>query len=166
MAYNYSLHTKQLARVDLQRIKRAIALAYSGGITSAAQLGSCGDDIILFGEILTKHNSYKGRKSLVSIRMYNSDVELLVTDIKGNFLFYGRYDINIGLEKVAKKYEEIIDTLFTKIRKNVADVSASFKNVEFSSTSNLDEAFELMVHHQNFALKQAKLYPDLVEKFL
>ncbi len=75
--------------------------AYKDGITSVAHLGFSGDNIVLFG---TEEHS---RVSLISIRNYGNDAELLITDTKGSSLFYGRFHISMGVEFIADFYWNI-----------------------------------------------------------
>lgn len=103
MAYNYSLRVEDISRVTLQLFKDAYFLAYKDGITSCAPLGFSGDTILLFGD------EKGGRKSVVSLRNYGNDIELLITDLGGSFIFHGRYHVSMGVEFIVHEYFKIFE---------------------------------------------------------
>jgi hypothetical protein len=70
-------------------------------ITNVAPLGASSDDIILSG---TRRNVEGQRESLVSLRKYCSEAELLITDKKGRFLTYQKYGIVLGVEYISRKF--------------------------------------------------------------
>ena len=115
MAKNQTLLVGSLDQVTEELILKAIKLALQIGITHTAPLGASGDDIILHGLSDYGTLSSKGRVSLIQVRKYNSDVELLVTDKNGGFLFYGKYDADLGVEFVAYEYNRIIKMLGNRI---------------------------------------------------
>lgn len=102
MSYNTSMVVADLKDIKRKHFKEAIFLAYKGGITSVAPLGFCGDTIMIHGN---------DRKQQVSIRNYGNDAELLITNNKGHFLFYGRYHVNLGVEKISTLYFNIFKTV-------------------------------------------------------
>lgn len=102
MATNKELLQTDLSLVTKDLMKQAFWLALRDGVTIVAPLGFSGDTIMLFGD---EYNQDRGhRQSSVSFRMYCENVEMLITDIKGNFLFYGRYRKEIGVEVVLEEY--------------------------------------------------------------
>ena len=115
MANNQTLTVGSLDQITEELILKAIELALQIGITHTAPLGAAGDTIILHGLSEYGKLNSRGRVSLISIRKYNSDVELLVTDKNGSFLFLGRYDIDLGVEFVAYEYNRIIKMLGDRI---------------------------------------------------
>jgi len=98
MSYNKELLQTDLESVTKDLMKQAFFLAMRDGVTSVAPLGFSGDTVMLYG------TEQGGRKSSVSFRMYCDDVEMLITDIKGSFLFYGRYRKEIGVDTVLNEY--------------------------------------------------------------
>jgi len=87
--------------ITVNDFKDAIETCFNGGTLHTAPLGSCGLDVLLYG-------SREGRrKSVVSLRLYCKDVELLLTDTKGRFLFYGRHDRCRGIDYIANDYFRI-----------------------------------------------------------
>jgi len=103
-----TMEKKKLELITKDDFYQAFREAYNGGLKNHAPLGSSGDTIILHD--LKDDPDYEGnasRPAQVSLRRYNGDVELLITDIKGNFLFYGRYRISIDPMFIAEKYWEI-----------------------------------------------------------
>ncbi len=117
---NTSMCKKSLAEINLTAFKEAIFLCYKDGITSCAPLGFSGDTIVLFE---LKDENKSGRVSQVSIRNYCNDAELLITDIKGNFLFYGRFDINFGVSFLAKFYLKIFNSVKHMIEHDMPNTS-------------------------------------------
>jgi len=105
MGYNYELRQQKLRKVNLDLVKKGVFLAFRDGITSRAPLGWSGDTIILFGD------EKEGRRSVISLRNHCGDVELLVTDVNGHFLFCGKYDPNLGIEWVASLHYDTIKRL-------------------------------------------------------
>lgn len=118
MANRHEIRVSYLDAVTPDLFREAILLAYSGGITSIAPLGRSGDTIILYdapkgkkypdGNIVT-------RPSQISVRNYCGDAELLITDEMGNFLFYGRYHINLGFDFVVDEYYRIFEKVKDRI---------------------------------------------------
>lgn len=112
MSYNYDIKKKKLSEITRATFKEAIELAYKEGITSVAPLGCSGDTIIIHqGE----GNNTTSRQSQVSIRNYGGDAELLITDMDGNFLFYGRFRIDHGKTFVINQYWRIFNLVKDKI---------------------------------------------------
>lgn len=142
MANNNSLIKQTLSEVTEQDFKNAIYLCYKDGITSIAPLGFSGDTIVLFG---TEKN---GRESLVSVRNYSGNAELLITDRKGSFLFYGRYDINLGVEFIAAQYWNIFLMVYDFIESEIENVS-EFKNMKLHPDCRESEGFEMLKSYKN-----------------
>lgn len=103
---------KQLRKKDF---KDAIDIALNGGHTSVAPLGMSGDTILLHNLGEKKSNGCYERVQQVSIRLYCGDPELLITNNKGSFLFYGRYDIRMGRDFILKEYYRIFKLLRKQI---------------------------------------------------
>lgn len=109
---NFSLVKSDIDSVTLDSFKEAIYTAYKGGITSVAPLGFSGDTIFIFGG---------SRKCEVSIRNYGNDAELLITDPAGNFLFYGRYHISLGIDFVCDQYYNIFLLVKDRVTSEISD---------------------------------------------
>lgn len=109
MSYNKQILKTSLDQITKETFKEAVFLCYKDGITSKAPLGWSGDSIVLFG------TEEDGRKSLVSIRNYCGNAELLITDMDGYFLFYGRFSIDLGIEFVVDQYWQIFNLVKDKI---------------------------------------------------
>lgn len=104
-----------LNKVTKKLFKEAIFFAYKGGITSVAPLGFSGETILLYAK------NGESRKSQVSIRNYGNDAELLITDIDGNFIFYGRFHISNGIGFVLDQYWNIFKSVRSKIEYKMKD---------------------------------------------
>lgn len=135
-----TLRKTNLDDITLDTFKEGIFEAYKGGITSIAPLGRSGETIILYDD---KQVGDNGRVSQVSLRNYCGDCELLITDKKGSFLFYGRYDCRQGLDFVAKEYFR----MFKKVKKNILKTLGRrlpYQNLEISPDATRTMGFELM----------------------
>lgn len=109
---------ENLKDISPSLFKKAIELTKQNGI-----LGSSGTTAILFKKI-----DYDiSRPSQVSVRLYNSDVELLITNANGEFIFYGRYNYKLGVDFIANEYFKI----FKKIgRTNILGAAILKKRVK------------------------------------
>lgn len=107
---NKTLQVDLLNKITLQIMKKAIELTLHIGTTHKALLGSSGDTIILYQGFSEGDVS---RPSQVSVRKYNDDVELLITNGSGEFLFYGKYAVDLGVDFITREYLRI----FKKIGK-------------------------------------------------
>jgi hypothetical protein len=141
MAYNRDLLKQGLSEIKKENFKQAIYYCYKDGITTLAPLGFSGDNILLFGE------EQGGRKSVVSIRNYSGNAELLITDKKGNFLFYGRYDVNIGVDFIADQYWKIFLMVYDFIESEIEKVS-EFANVKLNANCESSEGFKMLSAYQ------------------
>jgi len=148
--YNKELHKTELSEITKELFKEAVFLSYKDGITSLAPFGFSGDDILLFG------SEKDGRKSVVSVRNYSGSTELLITDLKGRFLFYGRYLIDLGIDFVTDQYWNIFQLLKNKIEIEVEKIS-DFKDVELSKDCKLTIGFEILSAYQ-----KSKQVPEAV----
>lgn len=140
---NESLRKDDLQQITKKLFKEALFLCYKDGITSIAPLGFSGDTIILHGS----KNLSTSRVSQVSIRNYSNDAELLITDAKGNFLFYGRFDINLGVEFVINQYWAIFNKVKDKIGIVLPDLS-NFKNIKFHENCSHSIGFDMLKAYQ------------------
>lgn len=144
MSYNYSIVKKSLDEITVDSFKEAIFESYKGGITFVAPLGFSGDTIMLHG---------KDRVSQVSIRNYSGDAELLITDTLGNFIFYGRFHVSMGVEFLAAEYFRI----FTKVKKQIdkeLPFRPDFTKVEKAAHCTSSEGFQLLHLFQKMNKKQ------------
>ena len=87
------------------KFKAACIHVLSAGITKTALLGASGDKVVLSG------TSKGDRSSCVSIRLHNSHIELLITDVSGNFLCYNKYHKNLGVDFIARTHYQTYLTL-------------------------------------------------------
>lgn len=141
---NYSVKKDKLSQINLELFKEAIFACYKDGVTSVAPLGFSGDTVVLYEGNRTEKN---GRVSQVSIRNYCGSAELLITDPIGGFLFYGRFDIDLGVDFLAKHYYRI----FRLVKKNILIVSAKrsdFKNLPIPEGVERTAGFALLRAYQ------------------
>lgn len=99
MAYNYDHIKPDLDEITPEFILSMFDHVYMAGINSVKPLGMSGDTFMIYGS---------PRVSSISLRNYCGDVELLICDSKGGFIFYGRFHIMVGPELVANMYYQII----------------------------------------------------------
>jgi hypothetical protein len=112
---NNEMQLQSLDDITQATFEQAVYLAFYRGTTHEALLGSSGDTIILYAAAATGVT----RCSQVSVRKYNSDAELLITDTEGQFLFYGRFSIALGARFVVEQYWQIFQLLRPKIDTSV-----------------------------------------------
>ncbi len=134
---------ESLAKITKKTFKDAVFMAYKGGITSLAPLGFSGDTIILHGSETEKNS----RVSQVSIRNYSGDAELLITDAAGNFLFYGRFRVDLGLDFLVEQYWQIFKHLKPKIKSTV-ERSSQFKDIEIPKNVSRTIGFNMLASYQ------------------
>lgn len=142
MGYNRSIIKKSLTEITLETFKEAIYACYRDGITSFAPLGFSGDTVLLYAENGTP------RVSQVSIRNYCNDAELLITDINGGFIFYGRYSITLGVEFIAFEYFRI----FTKVIAAISEAlppKPDFSKCEIPENCERTIGFDMLKAYQN-----------------
>lgn len=108
---------KELDKITLKDFKDGIIHCLEGGLNYYAPLGSAGNNYLLYG----KRTADEHRVSHVSLRLYNKDVELLLTDTQGSFLFYGRHHLSRGLDYISKSYYKIF-------RDNLKDIKGKIKS--------------------------------------
>lgn len=126
----------QLDDITLDTFKDAMRKAIDAGHISIAPLGMSGDTIILHGTKTEKVSRYQQ----VSVRLYCGNPELLITNNNGSFLFYGRYDIRLGVDKVAEEYFRIF-TLLKPLITKYNDVETS---LNISPDAHETIGFEIM----------------------
>jgi len=141
MAYNYLIKKESIDEITKNTFKEAIFLSYKDGIKTIAPLGLSGDDIVIFGK--KKDN----RKSIVSIRNYCGDAELLITDINGHFIFYGRYDIDMGIDFVCEQYWQMFNKVKNKIE-TIMPNKSKFENLKINSDCEVSEEFAMLKAYQ------------------
>lgn len=134
---NTELLQSELSGVTKDLFKQGIFLAYKGGITSVAPLGRSGDTILLHG------SDSGGRKSQVSLRNYGGDIELLITDVSGRFLFYGRYHISMGIDFVLDQYWSIFELTKPQILSEIPD-RPSFANIKIADDASYTIGFDML----------------------
>lgn len=138
MGYNTTIVVDDLKKIKKKNFKEAIYLAYKGGITSVAPLGFSGDTVMIHGN---------GRKQQVSIRNYGNDAELLITNKNGNFLFYGRYHINLGVDRIATLYFNIFKNVLPLM--DTEDINRpDFANLSIPSSCHHTIGFDMMLAYQ------------------
>lgn len=138
---NHALQVKTLKEITLQSFIDAISISLGAGVSSVAPLGFSGDTFILHE---AERKEGRSRSEQVSIRMYSGSPELLITDKKGRFLFYGRYDGGMGIDFLAKQYYSI----FRKVKKYIKS------NAPELAKANLDGA-QHCVPTEGFAMLKA-----------
>lgn len=118
---NDKYHTTDIDTLDESVFFNAIKDAIDGGVTSAAPLGYSGQDFLLHGK------SFRGRESVVSIRMHSGTIELLVTDIRGRFLVYNRLNIDLPIGYIAKEHYRSFNLvkhiIKTKLKKTATSIN-------------------------------------------
>lgn len=95
----------------IEQFREAVEQVIASGLTSHAPLGSSGRDIKLQGE----RDPYISRISEVSIRLHNSQVELLCTNCRGSFLYYGKWHKNLGVNFITKEHFRVYKKLIKSI---------------------------------------------------
>lgn len=111
--------------------KQIIKVVADSKITSIAPLGFSGDDYTIYGKPWHKRKDTGkyGRESLIQFRMHNGDVELLITDKTGNFLFIGKLTPELGIDIVV----DVFWKAYRKVKKYL------LKEIKDSSTKKLEE---------------------------
>lgn len=101
MAYNNKFLQKKLKNVTHTLMMQVFEHARNEGMKNVAPLGSSGDTFMLYGE---------PRNRQVSLRLYCEDMELLVTNDVGEFLFYGRFKNKVVSDLIlGMRYASIVD---------------------------------------------------------
>ncbi|MEE1897101.1 hypothetical protein V1389_02060 [Flavobacterium rakeshii] len=93
--------------LTLEQFKSAVKTVIENGLTSHAPLGSSGKHIILQGDF----DPTVSRISQVSIRLHNTEVELLCTNKIGVFLYYGKYNKGLGVDFIAREHFRVYEML-------------------------------------------------------
>lgn len=134
---NVQLKKESLQEITLEVMKIAVGTTYLSDHTSFAPLGCSGDTFVLHqGESLEGIS----RPSKISLRKHNGDVELLITNKNGAFLFYGTYDTDLlGLEKVAEEYYRI----FKKVEHLILEKSEKNKISEEDNQKMAEAMYRL-----------------------
>lgn len=136
---------KNIDEITENSFKEAIIDCFKSGITSVAPLGFSGDTIILFGY------ENNGRKSLVSIRNYGNDAELLITDKEGHFLFYGRYHISMGIDFVSNQYWKIFSQCKMYIE-SIIPKRPDFADLQITDKAIPTDGFDMLNDYQRKAI--------------
>lgn len=142
MARPYKVHTKRIDRIDLKRFQMAIAEAYS---QRDYRFGISGPVIRIFGD---------NRISQVSVQEYLGNVNLLITDKNGVFLFHGHYCSSLGIERIAELYYETFSrlSLFIARKNKIQAVRDVFSGARIDNCETIEEKWALMVSNQRKAL--------------
>jgi hypothetical protein len=111
-------------------------------ITTIAPLGASSDDVVLSG---TRRNEKGNRESLVSLRKYCSEAELLITDKNGRFLTYQKYGTVLGVEYISQKFYAAWQELSGFIETEVNEKN----DVVFSKEAKLTKGFEILLLAQS-----------------
>jgi len=154
MAYDKTICKTDLSLITQRVFEEAIFLAYAGGISTTAPLGFSGDTVLLHGESTPEVS----RRSMVSVRNYSGDAELLITDAAGKFLFYGRLSIDFGVEEVAAFYWNTFQAVRSQIEGKMPK-SASFRELALAPGHTLSEGFQLMADAQAHRRRYAAATP-------
>jgi hypothetical protein len=132
---------KKLEEITKRDFKEAIAKCLDKGIKHVAPLGSAGENVLIHG----RRTPYVSRVSYVSLRLYNKDVELLLTDTKGDFLFYGRHHLSLGLDYISNSYYQIFKDNIEYI-KSVAPNREPGKIIEEVNMMHFQKAYLVIPH--------------------
>lgn len=107
----------------LEHFKSAISAVIDIGLINYAPMGASGNHIVLSrGECGSGE-----RVSQVSIRLHNSQVDLLVTNACGDFLYYGKWHKRLGVDFISKQHYEVWCILKEKL---LQDSVQAFEKVE------------------------------------
>jgi hypothetical protein len=98
---------KKLEEITLEDFQQFVKQSAEGKHTSVAPLGMAGDNLYL--------HKIENRVQEVSIRLYCGIPELLITNNSKGFLFYGRFDVRLGLDFLALQYFNIFELLKSQI---------------------------------------------------
>lgn len=124
----------RLNEITIDTFREKIYQAFTGDITSIAPMGMSGETIVLSGVDGTC------RISLVSLRKHWNDVQLLITNKEGSFLFCGVYDIRLGIEVVAQKYFDIFNT----VKPYILEEFGEFELPKISDNVTYSEGFYIL----------------------
>lgn len=83
MANIYEYRKDNLDNITLEYMKDMAIMTMNSGINNFAIIGCSGDTYYLYGE---------SRKAQVSFRNYCGGLEMLITDLDGNFITYNKLD--------------------------------------------------------------------------
>lgn len=123
---NTEFKVNELSEITEDLFKKVIGTTYLSDHNSFAPLGCSGDTFIIH-----QLDEQKSRPSQVSFRKYCGDVELLITNRNGAFLFYGRYDTSLfGLERLAEEYFKVFNNVKHLILENSEDSKMSEEDLE------------------------------------
>lgn len=129
MANVFDYKKENLDDITLDYMKEMAVRTMSAGITRYAILGCRGDTFFLFGE---------SRKSEVSFRNYCGFLEILITDLKGNFIIYNKLNglsFNELIEEYYRQFLVVKDLIEIERTKTFGDdwvnddVAKGFLNV-------------------------------------
>jgi hypothetical protein len=128
----------ELDKITKKNFRAGIIHCIKGGLTSHAMLGSSGETYIMNGS----KSSDVSRISQVSLRLYNKDVELLLTDTKGDFLFCGRYHLSHGIDFLTNEYYRIFKANLEWIK----TVAPNRNSVDLTDYTKFKKAFIVIPH--------------------
>ena len=90
--FNYKKYN--LDDITLDYMKEMAIRAMTSGITEFAVIGCSGDTYYLYGE---------SRKSQISFRNYSGVLEMLITDLTGEFIIYNKLN-GLSFDKLVEEY--------------------------------------------------------------
>lgn len=129
----------KLEEIGLEHFKRHVEECAGGSHTSVAPMGMSGPNIYL--------HRVGSRIQEVSLRLYCGNPELLITNNSKSFLFYGRFDVRLGLDFLAAQYFHIFQLLKSKIP---LDSSEEVK-LKISDNAHETEGFAMLESYKKKA---------------
>jgi hypothetical protein len=106
---NTKFRVKEVDQITVELLKAVIAEAHIAGHSSFAPLGCSGQTYIIH-QLEGEHKSI--RSSQISLRKHSGNVELLITNKQGVFLFHGKYDTELyGFEFIANEYFRMLQNV-------------------------------------------------------
>jgi hypothetical protein len=100
---NVKYQTKELWKISESLFQDVISECLNEGLTSFAPLGASSDDFILY-TCFNKDVSRVNRDRQLSVRLHNSQLEMLLTDRNGRFMAHIKFHKSLGVEFIAKEF--------------------------------------------------------------
>lgn len=97
---SFKFKKESVEEITLDLIKSAVHEVMWVGLTDYAPMGASGDTMYL----LKKEPGQVSRDRQLSIRLHNSQIELLLTNYLGEFIYYGKYYTALGAEFISQEF--------------------------------------------------------------
>ena len=141
--YNYAFIKKNLDEITLDYFKMVANICMTSNISNIAPLGFSSDSFLLFGRFIDVSESKDGkwhRESMVQLRNYCGELQLLVTDKKGKFLVHSSVNGLSANEIIEELYRQFL-LVKPYIKKTIKE---TFKNWDISDNVEFSEGFKIL----------------------